>query len=1047
MQNVRIAVLSAYDKVCAYLDNSVENAMHYWDDTLHTYLKGSSYTFEFTTFSDHEDAQYLVVGNKLSFLYKGKGYYCNIVNAEKDEEEIHATAYGLSFELLNEEVGEYKASKAMSLVEYVNAIGFEKAFVIGVNEVSDKKITNEWTGSETILARLYSIANVFDAELEFVTELNNDYSLKNVVMNVYRAHSDSYQGMGADRTGEILRYGKDIRGITKKSDVTELYTAIRPTGTDGLKLNSLSGKKEYDGDGNLEFYVQGSDIRAPQARDRFPSTLLADQNNDSMYILKIWSYETNNVNVLYGQALAQLKKIMNPKVSYDVDGYIDANIGDTFTIEDTEYKPVLYLKARVTEQEISFTDEDYSKTTFDNFEEKQPQIDSALIREMQKLMTENKVYTCMVSSDNGIVFRNGEGTTTLSANVVDAGVDVTDDFTIVWSKDGISLATGKSITVDASDISEKALFRFEAQDDKGKVRGFYEVTVTNVSDGEKGDTGPQGPKGDAGEKGDTGEQGPQGEQGIQGPQGPQGEQGPQGLQGEKGDQGIQGPAGADGKSSYTHIAYANSADGKTDFSVSDSDRKYIGMYTDDTSADSTNPDDYAWTLVKGADGANGTPGKAGADGKTPYLHIAYANSADGKTGFSVSDSTDKLYIGQYTDYTQADSTDCTKYSWTKIKGDTGATGPKGDTGATGSTGPQGPKGDTGATGADGGSIWSTTTAPSTSGTTYTFTSSKLTGATGTPKVGDIILYSYYRYTVTSVTSTTAVCANTRVSLRGATGASTGITVSATEPTSKYTGMLWKHTGTVSGLIQNATYRWNGSAWELYHFTAENLDVDTLSAITANLGTVTAGLLKSADGYVQFDLNKGFIRVYDDKMSNFVELSAGSIMFEGKDPGTNVVSLKMSQYFMYAQNKGTNKDVNLSFYDDDVYVGPDTPYDSEFKALPIYKTLSELNSNLSKRRYTQLVFHSNTDYQETLIENYGDYDFFVLQCTTLSGARVLVSTIIFKDKIKFGSNCVHNAIYAPEAKFYEASCYFMDGGRVYTKSKSQYDNVILYGIKL
>ena len=61
--------------------------------------------------------------------------------------------------------------------------------------------------------------------------------------------------------------------------------------------------------------------------------------------------------------------------------------------------------------------------------------------------------------------------------------------------------------------------------------------------------------------------------------------------------------------------------------------------------------------------------------------------------------------------------------------------------------------------------------------------------------------------------------------------------------------------------------------------------------------------------------------------------------------------------------------------------------------------------------------------------------------------MLVSTIIFKDKIKFGSNCVHNAIYAPEAKFYEASCYFMDGGRVYTKSKSQYDNVILYGIKL
>ena len=429
-------------------------------------------------------------------------------------------------------------------------------------------------------------------------------------------------------------------------------------------------------------------------------------------------------------------------------------------------------------------------------------------------------------------------------------------------------------------------------------------------------------------------------------------QGLQGLQGEKGDQGIQGPAGADGKSSYTHIAYANSADGKTDFSVSDSDRKYIGMYTDDTSADSTNPDDYAWTLVKGADGANGTPGKAGADGKTPYLHIAYANSADGKTGFSVSDSTDKLYIGQYTDYTQADSTDCTKYSWTKIKGDTGATGPKGDTGATGSTGPQGPKGDTGATGADGGSIWSTTTAPSTSGTTYTFTSSKLTGATGTPKVGDIILYSYYRYTVTSVTSTTAVCANKRVSLRGATGASTGITVSATEPTSKYTGMLWKHTGTVSGLIQNATYRWNGSAWELYYFTAANIDVDTLSAITANLGTVTAGLLKSADGYVQFDLNNGFIRAYDEKLLNYVELSTGKIGFRGKNPASNLASLTMDQYSIYSNinDLSGSPDCVLSFADNDVYIGKTSVFDSDDGSdiIPIYKTLSELNSKLFKK---------------------------------------------------------------------------------------------------
>lgn len=132
--------------------------------------------------------------------------------------------------------------------------------------------------------------------------------------------------------------------------------------------------------------------------------------------------------------------------------------------------------------------------------------------------------------------------------------------------------------------------------------------------------------------------------------------------------------GTDGLTQYTHLAYANSADGKTDFSVDSPNREYIGMYVDFTEADSTNPDDYAWSLIKGADGADGTPGRPGTNGKTPYFHVAYANSEDGNTGFSVDDSTNKLYIGQYTDYEKADSTDPTKYSWTKIKGNDGTPG-------------------------------------------------------------------------------------------------------------------------------------------------------------------------------------------------------------------------------------------------------------------------------------------------------------------------------------------------------------------------------------
>lgn len=144
--------------------------------------------------------------------------------------------------------------------------------------------------------------------------------------------------------------------------------------------------------------------------------------------------------------------------------------------------------------------------------------------------------------------------------------------------------------------------------------------------------------------------------------------------GKDGANGIPGKDGKDGKTQYTHLAYANSADGTKDFSVSDGNREYIGMYVDFVEADSTDPTKYSWTKIKGADGAQGVPGTPGTDGKTPYFHIAYANSADGRTGFSVDDSVNKLYIGQYTDYTPDDSTDPTKYSWTKIKGEPGTAG-------------------------------------------------------------------------------------------------------------------------------------------------------------------------------------------------------------------------------------------------------------------------------------------------------------------------------------------------------------------------------------
>lgn len=503
MDDVRIAVLDSYDHVCAHIDNSAPKALHYYGDELHVYLEGSAATFTFMTSAKHEDSQYLSEGNKLSFRYRNKDYYFNIVKVYRTEYVVEVTGYALVFELLNEDVPEYKAARAMSFAEYLSIFDPEGSIELGINEVSDKKITNEWTGTSTILARIYSLANVFGAEAEFVQKLNGDYSLNKLSLNLYKENDGVCQGIGQKRNDIALRYGMNVKGIKKTSDITGLYTAIYPTGRDGLTVRGLN-KRELDADGKVLFSSPSGDecIRAVQARDRFPSNLLGRNMNDR-YIIKRWSYDTDNVEMLYGQSLAELKKLCEPQVKYEVDGYFDTDIGDTVTITDEEYNPPLYLEARVVEQVRSFTDPTRNKTIFDNFTELEPQINEDLLNKMNALIKANKVYACTVITDNGIVFKNGEGITSLTASVRDAETDITEQFTILWKKDGADLAVGKTVIVHARDIAKKAVYRFEALEGM-TVRGSYEVTVSNVSDGADGKNGVDGKDGEDGQPGKDG---------------------------------------------------------------------------------------------------------------------------------------------------------------------------------------------------------------------------------------------------------------------------------------------------------------------------------------------------------------------------------------------------------------------------------------------------------------------------------------------------------------------------------------------------------------
>lgn len=490
MEHVRIAILSTGDKPLAYMDNNHRKSMHYWDDELHEYLQGAANTYTFTVDAKHPDSVHITAGNKIAFIAKGKHYYLNIIRTERTEQTVTAETWSLSFELINEDAGAYKAENAMSFEEYLNAFDPEHSVRLGLNEVSDKRITNEWTGTTSILKRLFSLANVFSAEVEFETVLNKDYSLKEIVLNVYREQSDKDSGIGTFRNDVVLRYGKGITGIRKTTDAENLYTCIIPTGKDGLTINGLN-KKEYDASGRLEYFTDGAIIRAPQARDRFPSNVV---NKDDAYIAMRKEYDTDNQEKLYSMALSDLKTASEPVVTYEVEGYFDTNIGDTVRMQDQEWNPILYLQARVSEQVRSFTNPTVAKTVFTNYKELMSEISDDLLDKMQDLINKTKIYTCSIATNNGTIFKNGVGSTTLTAYAYNNGVDVSGSLEIRWSKDGQEFYVGRSVTVNAEDVENKAVYSFVAFE-QGIRRGYYEVTITKVDDGAPGDPGKNGDDG------------------------------------------------------------------------------------------------------------------------------------------------------------------------------------------------------------------------------------------------------------------------------------------------------------------------------------------------------------------------------------------------------------------------------------------------------------------------------------------------------------------------------------------------------------------------
>lgn len=923
------------------LDNERQGALNYYDDLWTRQLTTGSSAFEFSVYKksllgdNPLNHKYHALNDQafVSFVHKDKVQLFNIMRVEETETTIHCYCENLNLELLNEYCNAYKATKAMSFEEYLVQFDILNwgALTIGTNEVKDKKLTLEWTGQDTKLARILSIANNFDAEIEFETQLHNNHTFKAFIVNVYKEYEEGVSyGVGRDRSDIVLRYQKNVTGITKKLDKRQIYNAIRPYGKKTVKgervisnpvtrkvtktvgsnrtylggdlkyyghtikkanvqsiinyavqynilpsgiicqlyleslwgdsavgkrdnnwagisggaqtrpsgvkvttgmarppseggtymhyasvddflkdytyllakqgiynvvgkkniadytkglfraggakydyaaagyqsytnlmtnirngINKVTGNilntidklwqtpvqpitavnvarratktmqalneatrlkgrrigsgqcyalsgwyaKKLDGawidssvggirgrigggmaaaligtdynwgaygwkldrspnagnlqaggiynvkanfgapfyttqwghtgiiksvsktrvtvleqnyagrmyvmensyeinafarglqtvcypreiaqgmavngattqqvsggtqisyeevvqeaqtesyeeeqiiyidnsiykewkdeNGKVEYYLKNGFLYAPLSRDRYPSVLTGNETRDN-WIRKDMEVETDSQDVLISTALKDLKAHAYPAVTYEVDGYVDLELGDVVRIQDDGYEPPLILTARVIEQEISITNPSSNKTKFSNFVEKESQLASDLISDMLRLYDESIPYDIQLATSNGVAFKNGVGESVLTPNLQKNGKDYD---AIYFYKNGDSLIEiGPSLTVKASDFNHVLNITVEAYVNEELVAST-QISFTDTEDGEKGD---------------------------------------------------------DGATSWT--AWANSKDGKVDFSITEAkNRRFIGTYTGLTQ--STNYLDYKW---------------------------------------------------------------------------------------------------------------------------------------------------------------------------------------------------------------------------------------------------------------------------------------------------------------------------------------------------------------------------------------------------------------------------------------------------------------------
>ena len=458
--------------VLGIMNNNIPDALHYYDDNFYEYLMGGSYTFSFSVYKYKDgkintDIDMLRVGNHLSFKNGDDGRMMKIFSLTENITSISFMCMDITLELISEDTPKYIANTSNSLATYFQIFDLQLGnIMIGINEVNGYTRKLAWDSSQTKLERLLSIVSQFDAECEFKYEFYSTGSLKNIIVNIYKKNNGKdIQGVGQDRTDVVLKVGKDIENITRKVDMSNLFTAIRATGKDGLKVNGIS-LSEKNEDGVEEFYLRYGEQTAfaPLARNLFPANIANAGTNGDTWVRRDFETEYTTVAELGAYMMQTLKKYAYPLVEYTVDlssnSYwksYNLHVGDTIKIIDMKFgtEPLL-LKVRVKEISYSLSNDNIGTLVLSNFVELKSKVSSDMYILMDKLINDKTPYLSTISSTGSTIFKDLTDKNVLSVSLSKGNESITQDATItyMWYKNDILINTDSTLLVNYVDLDK-----------------------------------------------------------------------------------------------------------------------------------------------------------------------------------------------------------------------------------------------------------------------------------------------------------------------------------------------------------------------------------------------------------------------------------------------------------------------------------------------------------------------------------------------------------------------------------------------------------------